>query len=85
MSTSKGFVELSSEAVDQALQALQQAQDWSLKVTEAAVGIRDELPAATAVVGWSFDTARKVLEQQRTYALRLTEILTPPASTAAKP
>jgi hypothetical protein len=84
MSQPTGFVELSSEAVDQTLQALEQAQQWSLTVTKATVGMRGEVPRATAVVEWSFDTARKVLEQQRAYALRLTEILIPEAATAAK-
>jgi hypothetical protein len=85
MSTSKGFVDFWSDAVDQGLQVLRQAQDWSLQATEAALGRRAEVPSAAVVVEWSFDTAGKVLEQQRAYALRLTELLTPRASSQAKP
>jgi hypothetical protein len=78
MSTTKTFVELATEAADQGLAAMQQAQDLSLAVAR-------ELPSAAAVIEWSFDTARKSLEQQRAYALRLTEILAPARSTPAQP
>ena len=78
MNTTKTFVELATEAASQGLAAIQQAQDLSLAVAS-------ELPSAAAVVEWSFDTVRKSLEQQRAYALRLTELLAPAASRPANP
>jgi hypothetical protein len=78
VSTTKTFVQLATEAADQGLTAMQQAQDWSLAVAR-------ELPSAAAVIEWSFETARKSLEQQRAYALRLTEIVAPAPSSPAKP
>jgi ABC-type nitrate/sulfonate/bicarbonate transport system substrate-binding protein len=85
MARPKGILELSTDAVDRTLQGVQQAQEWSLRATEAALEISGELAPAKTVVEWSFDTARKALEQQRAYAIRLTDILTPAASHQAKP
>lgn len=78
MSTTKSFVEVATDAADQGVAAMQQAQDWSLAVAS-------ELPSATAVIEWSFETARRSLEQQRAYALRLAEIVAPAPSRPAKP
>jgi hypothetical protein len=78
MSTTKTFVELATEAANQGLTAMQQAQDLSLAVAS-------EVPSPAAVIEWSFDTARKSLEQQRAYALRLTEIVAAAPSRPAKP
>ena len=78
--TTKGFAELSGEATDKTLAAVREAQDWSLQAVQAFVAVRGEAPSPAAIVAWSFDTAQKLLEQQRTYALRLTQLLTPPTS-----
>jgi hypothetical protein len=79
MST-KGFAQFSGQATENALAAVREAQDWSLQATAAFVQGGGEVPSPAAVVGWSFDTAQKLLEQQRGYALRLTQILTPSTS-----
>jgi hypothetical protein len=78
VSTTKSFLEVATEAANEGLTAMQRAQDWSLAVAS-------ELPPPAAAIEWGFDTARKSLEQQRAYALRLTEILARAPSRAAKP
>jgi hypothetical protein len=78
------FAELAAEAQRQTLSALKQAQDLSLRSAELAVGLVPDAKPVTpkdAVEG-AFGFAGQVLQQQKTYALRLTEILTGAAETA---
>jgi hypothetical protein len=73
------FTDLAAEAQRQTLAAIKQAQDFSLRAAELAVGLvpRDtgtrEVPK-DAVEG-AFAFAGQVLQQQKAYALRMTEIL----------
>jgi hypothetical protein len=82
--TAAEFADLIAQAQKQALAALKQAQDVSIQATEAAVGLLPEdsslglqgtLPAPKQVVEQSFDFAGEILELQKAYALRLTEVL----------
>lgn len=90
--TTTNFVALAAEAQKQALAALQQAQDLSLQAAEAAIGLGSskptevlgELPRPTDVVEGAFGFAGQVLQQQKTYALRMTELLTEAATGAVR-
>jgi hypothetical protein len=72
------FADLAAEAQRQTLTALKQAQELSLRGAELAVGLVPEAKLTTpkdAVEG-AFAFAGQVLQQQKAYALRMTEILT---------
>jgi hypothetical protein len=79
------FADLAAEAQRQTLTALKQAQDLSLKGAELAVGLVPEanVPKAKDAVEGAFAFASQVLQQQKAYALRMTEILTGAAESAA--
>jgi hypothetical protein len=74
------FAELGAEAQRQTLHALKQAHDLSLRGAELAVGLRDtgarSAPSAKESVEGAFAFAGQVLQQQKAFALRMTEILT---------
>ena len=73
------FATLVAEAQKDAIAALKQAQDYSLKTAELALSLSSEkaenLPAPATVIESGFAFAAKVLETQKNYALRLTEIV----------
>jgi hypothetical protein len=73
------FADLAAEAQRQTLTALKQAQDLSLRGAELAVGLvpRDTGTRSVAkdAVEGAFGFAGQVLQQQKAYALRMTEIL----------
>jgi hypothetical protein len=77
------FADLAAEAQRQTLSALKQAQDLSLRGAELTlrVPVSPGVNMTDAVEG-AFGFAGQVLQQQRTYALRLTEILTGAAEAA---
>jgi len=92
MRSNPSYAELATEATGNALAGLREAQELSLRASEAAVrsfsGDTALLPGPRQVVSSSFDFAAQVLEQQRTYALRLTELLAgavPAPAPAPKP
>jgi hypothetical protein len=74
------FAELAAEAQRQTLTALRQAQDLSLRGVELAVGLRDaerrSLPTPQEAVEGAFAFAGQLLQEQKAYALRMTEIVT---------
>ena len=82
--TASNFVELAVEAQKQALTALKNAQDLSLKATELAIGSVPSqgdvteafgtVPSPTEVIEGAFGFAGQVLQQQKSYALRVTEL-----------
>lgn len=84
--TATSFVEIAAEAQKQALTALKNAQDLSLRATELAMGLVPEQPDAAAAFGklptppevieGAFGFAGQVLQQQKAYALRITELMT---------
>ncbi|MBA2361215.1 MAG: hypothetical protein H0V79_09845 [Actinobacteria bacterium] len=82
------FVTLAGEAQKQALAALKQAQELSLEATEFAIGVGSrqpsevlaELPNPVEVVEGAFAFAGQVLQQQKDYALRMTELMTEAAT-----
>jgi hypothetical protein len=78
------FADLAAEAQRQTLTALKQSQDLSLRGAELAVGLVPEakLPTPKDAVEGAFGFAGQVLQQQKAYALRMTEILTGAAAPA---
>jgi hypothetical protein len=78
MNQATTFAELAAETQRETLAALKQAQDLSLRSAELAVGsISDaKLPTPKETVEGAFGFAAQVLQQQKAYALRMTEILT---------
>jgi hypothetical protein len=91
--TTKDFTALAGEAQKQALSALAESQELSLQALESAVRLVPKdvpfryaasIPSPTQAIEASFGFAGKVLEQQRAYALRLTEVLTTGAQAAKK-
>jgi hypothetical protein len=83
--TEKSYQEGVREAAEQVLDAFAQAQDFSLRATEAAVGLlpgdpplraAQKLPSLSEVVATSYYLAAKALDQQRQYALGMAEIVT---------
>ncbi len=93
MSATPTFPQLMDEATDRAIDAVKQAQDASLRWTETAIGlfptdptfgVAGALPTPAEVVGASFDFAGKLLEQQRSYSLKLTELVAGAAARSAK-
>jgi hypothetical protein len=85
MNQATTFAELAAEAQRQTLSALKQAQDLSLRGAELAIGAVPEakLPTPKETVEGAFGFAGQALQQQKAYALRLTEILT--GASAAAP
>jgi hypothetical protein len=81
------FAELTAEAQRQTLATLKQAQDLSLRGAELAVGLHEtgtrSVPSAKDAVEGAFAFAGQLLQQQKAYALRMTEIVT--GATAPKP
>jgi pyruvate-formate lyase-activating enzyme len=77
MTQATTFAELAAEAQRQTLTALKQAQDLSLRGAELTlrVPVSPGLNASEAIEG-AFGFAAQVLQQQKAYALRMTEILT---------
>jgi hypothetical protein len=75
------FADLAADAQRQTLHALKQAQDLSLRGAELAVGLVPEAKPKDAVEG-AFAFAGQLLQQQKAYALRMTEILTGAAEPA---
>ena len=91
--TPKDFIALAGEAQKQALSALTESQELSLQALESAVRLVPKdapfryaasIPSPAQAIEAGFGFAGKVLEQQRAYAVRLTEVLTAGASTAKK-
>ena len=86
------FVELTAEAQKQVLLAFKHAQDLSLQGAELSVGLIREpradvvgkLPTATEIVEGAFGFAGQVLQQQKTYALQMTELMTSAATSALR-
>jgi hypothetical protein len=82
MSTKKTatFPEFAADATNQALAAWKEAQELSLRTAESTVGLLASgavgLPSVTQAFEAGFDVAARVLEQQRSYAVRLAEIWT---------
>jgi hypothetical protein len=83
----RSFADLAAEAQRQTLSTLKQAQDLSLRGAELAVGLvphaEPKVPAAKDAVEGAFAFAGQVLQQQKAYALRMTEIVTEGLSKAA--
>jgi hypothetical protein len=77
------FAELAAEAQRQTLTALKQAQDLSLRGAELTLRVPASpgVTASDAIEG-AFGFAGAVLQQQKAYALRLSEILTGAADPA---
>jgi hypothetical protein len=80
------FADLATEAQRQTLTALKQAHDLSLRGAELAVGLVPRDTGTRSVpkdaVEGAFGFAGQVLQQQKAYALRMTEILTGAAAPA---
>jgi hypothetical protein len=81
------FADLATEAQRQTLSSLKHAQDLSLRGAELAVGLvpaaETKLPAAKDAVEGAFAFAGQVLQQQKAYALRMTEIVSEGMSKAS--
>ena len=78
------YNDLVKETQQQALSSLKQAQDFWLKTTELAVGlipddptygIDAKVPTAKEVIESSYGFYGKVFDAQKSYALKLAEIL----------
>jgi hypothetical protein len=83
MNQATTFAELAADAQRQWLTGLKQAQDLSLRSAELTLGV----PASPGVnvseaIEGAFGFASAVLQQQKAYALRMTEIVTGPAEPA---
>lgn len=88
MNEATTFADLAAEAQRQTLSTLKQAQDLSLRGAELAVGLvpnnaEPKLPAAKDAVEGAFAFAGQVLQQQKAYALRMTEIVSEGLSKAS--
>jgi hypothetical protein len=84
MNQATTFAELAAEAQRQTLHALKQAQDLSLRGAELAVGLLPEatVPTPKDAVEGAFAFAGQILQQQKAYVLRMTEIVTGAAEPA---
>ncbi len=88
MSTTTELSNLVSEAQQQTLTALKQAQDLSLRASEVAIGLvpgevsAASLPTPKQVVESTFAFAGQILEAQKDYSLRLAEVLSTTAERA---
>jgi hypothetical protein len=82
------FAELAAEAQRQTLASLKQAQDLSLRGAELVVGLMPRETGTPSVpkdaVEGAFAFAGQVLQQQKAYALRMTEIVTGAADSSAR-
>jgi hypothetical protein len=80
MTQATTFAELATEAQRQTLSALKQAHDLSIRGAELAAGLREtgtrSVPNAKEAVEGAFAFAGQVLQQQKAYAVRMTEIVT---------
>ena len=80
MTQATTFADLAAEAQRQTLSALKQAQELSLRGAELAVGLAPRDTGTRSVakdsVEGAFTFAGQVLQQQKAYALRMTEIVT---------
>lgn len=88
MNTTADLTKLVAEAQEQTLSALRQAQDLSIRAAETAVAAfpkagGPDAPSPHHMVESAFGFAGQVLESQKQYALRLTEVLTAPAAAPA--
>ncbi len=91
MSHPAKFATIAAQAQEQTLSTLGQMQDLSVQSFEAAVGLIPKSPSTIAkafptpaeVVEASFGFAERLLEQQKTYALRLAEVAAKGAAKAA--
>ena len=83
------FTELAAEAQKQTIASLKHAQDISLRGAELAAGLVPDAPFAGKVptpkdvVEGVFGFAGQILQQQKVYALRMTEIVAESATKAA--
>lgn len=79
MTDATTFADLATEAQRQTLSTLKQVQDLSLRGAELAVGLvpgaEPKIPATKDAVEGAFAFAGQVLQQQKAYALRMTEIV----------
>jgi len=87
------FSELMAQSQKQAISSLKQAQEFSARAAEIAVGLvpgdaslgmAERLPTPKEVVEASFGFAGQVLDLQKDYALRIADILTAGADEAGK-
>jgi hypothetical protein len=80
MNQATTFADLSAEAQRQTLSSLKQAHELSIRAAELASGLvpRDTGTRSVAkeTVEGAFAFAGQVLQQQKAYALRMTEIVT---------
>ena len=75
MNETTTFADLAIDAQRQTLTALKQAQDLSLRGAELALGLVPRDTGPKDAVEGAFGFAGQLLQQQKAYALRLTEIL----------
>ena len=87
------YKDLAAEAQQQALASLKQAQDFWLRATEVAVGLvpadptfglTANVPSAKEVVETSFGFAGEVFDAQKSYTIKLAEILDTAGAKTAK-
>jgi hypothetical protein len=74
MASTPSFTKLASEAQEQTLKAIEQAQDASIKFASAAWDQTQQLPTPVQALESAFDFAGRMLELQKRYALRLTGV-----------
>lgn len=81
-----------AKAQEQSLEALKEAQELSLRAFETALelvpsdptfGLAGSLPTPRETIEASFGFAERVLDQQKEFALRVTELLTRPKTPSA--
>ena len=90
MNATAEMTKLVTETQERTLDALKQAQELSIRTAETAIsfvpgkGADADLPTPTELVEQTFAFTSKVLDTQKKYALRLTEVLTSGAQAAAK-
>jgi hypothetical protein len=77
MTDNTTYKDVFAAATEQSLAGLKQIQDANAKMLAAGI---PTLPSPTEFVTAGFDAAGKLLEQQRTYTLRVAELFTPSAS-----
>ncbi len=91
--TSTEYSELIAQSQKQAISSLKQAQEFSARATEIAVGLvpgdpalgmADRLPTPKELIEAGFGFTGKVLDLQKDYALRIADILTAGANEAGK-
>ena len=80
--TDTTFAEVVTQAQKQAISSLKQAQELSIRTAESALGLIPDdgvigpvsVPPVTDVVEASFAFAGQVLDQQKAFAVRMTEL-----------